>query len=568
MSATEQVAGAAPNRALSWHTIAWGQVGRTVRRLQARIVKAVQQGRWGKVRALQHLLTHSFSGRALAVLRVTSNPGANTPGIDGVVWDSPEKKAQAVPALRFHGYRPQPLRRVYLPKSNDRKRPIGIPTIHDRAMQALQAQALDPIAETCADANSYGFRRERRCADALEQSHIVLGGKHSAAWVLEGDIRSCFDRISHAWLEAHVPMNRGLLHKWLCCGYLDNGVRHETTEGTPQGGIISPILMNLTLDGLEGLLHERFGATARQRRQHKVHLVRYADDFLITGTSPQLLLNEVQPVVQCFLRERGLELSPEKTQITHSEDGFDFLGQTIRRRRDGRVILTPSRSSVRRLLAKVREILEHSGSWTAGQVLAQLNPLLRGWARYHRHSSSSRTFAKVERAVFRRLWQWARKRHRGKRATWLKRKYFVQRGDRQWVFHGHLPDRDGQPTPIYLVQLSRIRIRRHLKIRGQANPYDPSWEPYFEARLQAKMTDPETGHWQARVLWKVQNGECPVCGLKITLESDWQVHHLQWRVHGGSDLLDNLALLHSHCHQQVHAGGQKLDATASRKGRS
>jgi RNA-directed DNA polymerase len=567
MSATQPVAGAAPDLASTWHTLSWGKVWRNVRRLQARIVKAVQEGRWGKVQALQHLLTHAHSGRAAAVLRVTSNSGSSTPGTDGDVWDSPEKKAQAVQALRSHGYHPQPLRRLYIPKSNGRKRPLGIPTLHDRAMQALYALALDPVAETCADANSYGFRRERCCADALEQCHKVLGGEHSARWVLEGDIRSCFDRISHAWLEAHVPMSRATLHKWLCCGYLENGVRHETTEGTPQGGVISPILMNLTLDGLEGLLHERFGATARQRRENKVHLVRYADDFVITGTSPQLLMSEVKPVVQCFLRERGLELSEEKTQVTPSEDGFDFLGQTIRRRGCDRVILTPSRSSVQRLLAKVGEAIERSGSWTAGKLIAQLNPLIRGWTRYHRHASSSRTFAKVERAIFRRVWRWARKRHRGKRATWVKRKYFVQRGDRGWVFRGELPDRDGKPAPIFLVQASRVRIRRQIKVRGEANPYDPRWEPYFEERLQAKMTDPETGHWQARLLWKVQDGVCAVCNQKITLESGWHVHHNEWRVYGGSDLLDNLVLLHRHCHRQVHAGGKELDETASREGR-
>jgi RNA-directed DNA polymerase len=552
----------------AWHSLSWGKVWRNVRRLQARIVKAVQQGRWGKVKTLQHLLTHSLGGRAAAVLRVTTNPGANTPGVDNVLWDSPDKKAQALHTLRPHGYHPQPLRRVYLPKSNGGKRPLGIPTLHDRAMQALYALALDPVAETCADANSYGFRRERCCADALEQCHKVLGGKHSARWVLEGDIRSCFDRIGHAWLEAHVCLPRAILHKWLGCGYLENGVRQETTEGTPQGGIISPLLMNLTLDGLEGLLHQRFGVTARQRRRNKVHLVRYADDFVITGTSPQLLLNEVKPVVQCFLGARGLELSEEKTQVTHSEDGFDFLGQTIRQRADGRVILTPSRQSVRRLLAKVDEVLERSGTWTAGKLIAQLNPLIRGWTRYHRHASSSRTFAKVERAIFRRLWRWARQRHRGKRATWRRRKYFVERGDRRWVFRGELPDRDGKLTPIYLVQASRIRIRRPIKIRSAANPYDPSWEPYFEERLQTKMTDPETGHWQARLLWKVQDGKCAVCNQKITLASGWHIHHNEWRVYGGSDLLDNLILLHPHCHRQVHARGKELDKAASRAGRS
>ena len=568
MSATDAVAGAAPDATPGWHSLSWGKVWRNVRRLQTRIVKAVQQGRWGKVQALQHLLSHSFSGRAAAVLRVTSTSGAGTPGVDGDLWDSPQKKTQAVQALQSRGYHPRPLRRVYIPKSNGRKRPLGIPTLHDRAMQALYALALDPVAETCADVNSYGFRRERCCADALEQCHKALGGPHSARWVLEGDIRSCFDRISHAWLEAHVCLPRTILHKWLCCGYLEKGVRHETTEGTPQGGVISPILMNLTLDGLERLLHEHFAATARQRQQNKVHLVRYADDFVITGTSPQLLRNEVQPVVQRFLGERGLELSAEKTQITHSEDGFDFLGQTVRRRRCERVLLTPSRRSVQRLLSQAKERIEHSGSWTAGELIAQLNPLLRGWTRYHRHAASSRTFARVERALFGLVWQWARKRHRGRSATWVKRKYFVQRGDRLWVFRGELPNRDGRPTPIYLVQVSRLRVRRHIKIRGDANPYDPSWEPYLEQRWQAQMRDSETGTRQMRLLWRVQAGRCSVCNQKITLESGWHVHHNSWRVYGGSDRLDNLSLLHPHCHRQLQARNKELGPTASCEGRS
>jgi RNA-directed DNA polymerase len=289
---------------------------------------------------------------------------------------------------------------------------------------------------------------------------------------------------------------------------------------------------------------------------------------VITGTSPQLRRNEVQPVVQRFLGERGLELATEKTQITHSEDGFDFLGQTIRRRWCDRVILTPSRRSVQRFLSKVQEQIEHSGSWTAGELIAQLNPLLRGWARYHRHAASSRTFARVERAIFGYVWRWARKRHRGKSATWVKRKYFVQRGDRWWVFCGELPDRDGRPTPISLVQVSRIHIRRHIKIRGDANLYDPSWEPYFEQRLQAQMTDSETGVRQMRLLWRMQEGRCPHCNQKITLESGWHIHHNNWRINGGSDLLDNLSLLHPHCHRQLHARDKELGPTASCEGRS
>jgi RNA-directed DNA polymerase len=371
MSQAATLAGAAPKRAVDWHAINWRKVYRTVRRLQARIVKAVRQGRWHKVKALVYLLTHSFSGRALAILRVISNSGAKTPGVDGALWDTPGARSAAFSALRRHGYQPQPLRRVYIPKGNGKQRPLGIPTMADRAMQALHLLGLDPIAETVADGHSYGFRLERCCADALDQCHKVLRGPHGRDtrgpdWALEGDIRSCFDRISHGWLLDHICMDRQVLGKWLRAGYLEKHALFATTEGTPQGGIISPTLANRALDGLQRLLADRFAGTRSQGRRHKVHLVRYADDFIITGTSKVLLECEVKPLVAHFLSERGLELSHEKTRVTHIEDGFDFLGQTIRRRRDGKVLIKPSRRSIKTFLSKVQETVDGSGGHGGG----------------------------------------------------------------------------------------------------------------------------------------------------------------------------------------------------------
>src|SRR5262249_16584949 len=251
LSAEVSSTGAAPHAPPDWHAIPWRKVWRNVRRLQARIVQAVREGRWGKVQALVYLLTHSFSCRAAAILRVTSNSGARTPGVDGDLWDTPESKSNAFTRLRQRGYRPQPLRRVSIPKSNGKLRPLGIPTVTERALHALHLLARGPIAETTADPNSYGFRTGRSCADALAQCYNVLRQTDSPAWILEGDIASCFDRISHQWLLTHVPMQRVLLRKWLQAGYLDRDVFHDTTEGTPQGGIISPALANLALDGLE-----------------------------------------------------------------------------------------------------------------------------------------------------------------------------------------------------------------------------------------------------------------------------------------------------------------------------
>jgi RNA-directed DNA polymerase len=223
-------------------------------------VKALQEGRWGKVQALVYLLTHSFSGRALAILRVTTNAGGSTPGVDGEVWNTPELKAAAFSRLCRHGYEPQPLRRVYIPKSSDpsKLRPLGIPTLTDRAMQALHLLGFAPIEETTADANSYGFRSGLCCADALDQCHKILRKNHSATWILEGDIKACFDRISHNWLLIHTPMDRVILRQWLQAGFMEKDVFFASTEGTPQGGICSPALANRALDGLEGLLRKRF----------------------------------------------------------------------------------------------------------------------------------------------------------------------------------------------------------------------------------------------------------------------------------------------------------------------
>jgi RNA-directed DNA polymerase len=572
MSAAATPAGAAPGAALTtWHAIPWRAVWRNVRRLQARIVKATQAGRWGKVKALVYLLTHSFSGRAVAVLRVTTNQGAQTPGVDGAVWDTPGLKTAAWQRLRSHGYHAQPLRRVYIPKSSDptKVRPLGIPTLTDRAMQALYLLGLDPILETTADAHSYGFRRERSCADALEQVHIVLGHPQSAAWVLEGDIKSCFDRISHRWLEANVPMDRRLLRQWLKAGFLEKHTWFATTEGTPPGGIASPALANRTLDGLERLLATRFAATPAQRRTHKVHLVRYADDFIITGTSKELLRDEVQPLVAHFLKERGLELSHEKTSITRVTRGFDFLGQHVRRYRDGKVLLKPSRRNVRALLVKVRKVIqEEGGGLTAGQLIERLNPILRDWARYHRHASSKRVLSKVDRMLFRWLWRWARHRHDRKTAAWVKAKYCPRVGGRDWVFTGELPSQEGPPHTVPRYAAASTRIRGHVKIQGAANPYDPAWEPYFGERRTFQMQDTLTGQGITRSLWPEQDGNCLVGGQPLTPETGWQHHHVQRRVSGGGATLDNLVLLHPNCHRQAHSRGLVVAKAASREGRS
>ena len=552
MSAVATPAGAAPDGTVDWNAIDWRKVQRTVRRLQARIVKAVRAGKWHKVKALVYLLTHSFSGRALAILRVVSNSGARTPGVDGAIWNTPEAKSNAFSVLRRHGYQPQPLRRTYIPKSNGQLRPLGIPTMADRAMQALYLQGLDPIAEVQADGHSYGFRLERNCADALAQVHLLLGNPHGPRWILEGDIKACFDRINHDWLLTHIPLDKELLRRWLQAGFLEKQVLFATTEGTPQGGIISPVLANCALDGLQQLLAEHFPNT--KHRKCKVHLVRYADDFIITGTSKVLLAYEVKPLVAQFLSERGLELSHEKTTITSVEHGFDFLGQTIRRYRCGKVLLKPSRRSRRTFLAKIQQTIDDSGSMTAGQLIQRLNQQIKGWTMYHRHAASKRIFTQMDRRIFRLLWHWCKRRHASKSRTWLKHTYFQQRGQRQWVFCGTLYNKD-RGFSIQLMEAAQVGIRDWVKVRSAVNPYDPEWELYLEARQRWKLAQTLAGRERIVYLWKEQAGRCRVCRQPLLEEAAawWHIHHRRWRSHGGTDTADNLELLHAHCHRQIHA---------------
>lgn len=553
-----QVSGAPSHEDLSWHAIDWQAVHSNVRRLQARIVKATQEGRWGKVQALQRLLTRSFSGKALAVRRVTENPGNRTPGVDGVVWNTPEKKAAAIRALRQRGYRPQPLRRVYIPKSHGKLRPLGIPVMGCRAMQALYLLALDPVAETTADPNSYGFRRERSVADAMEACFCDLAKSTSSQWIFEGDIRACFDRISHEWLLTHIPMERVILQKWLKAGYMDHRILYPTEAGTPQGGIASPVLANLALDGLERRLREQYPrhGTGRSRGEKaKVNLVRFADDFIITGSSRELLEQEVQPMVEEFMRERGLELSSEKTTITHIEEGFDFLGQHVRKYPNGKVLMTPAHKNVQAFLADIRSMVKARKSVTAGDLIFALNPKIRGWAAFHRHVTSKATFHKVDHEIFLATWHWALRRHPNKSRRWIRNKYFRTIEGRSWCFVGTVLEKTGAMGEVWLFHAGRMPIRRHVKVRAEANPYDPAWEVYFEERLGVKMEANLRSKRTLLALWMEQGGKCPICRQKITHLTGWHNHHLVQRVYGGGEEMSNRMLLHPECHRQVHSQG-------------
>lgn len=358
--------------ATQWKTIDWKKAEQEVNRLQVRIVKATQEKKWNTVKRLQYLLTHSFHAKALAVRRVTTNKGKKTAGVDGEIWSTPAMKMRAVLSLRDKNYKAKPLRRVYIEKKDKKnkkkKRPLGIPTMYDRAMQALYALALEPVAETTADTKSFGFRKGRCCQDACEYIFTALSRKVSPEWVLEGDIKGCFDNISHEWLVENILMDKSVLKQFLKAGFIFKGELFPTEDGTPQGGVISPILANMALDGMQKVLSDRFHTNRlgkvdlRFKNAHKVNLVRYADDFIVTAATEEIAL-EAKELIKDFLKTRGLELSDEKTVVTHINSGFDMLGWTFRKW-NGKLIVKPSKKSVQTIVRNLSDtILKRGKAW-------------------------------------------------------------------------------------------------------------------------------------------------------------------------------------------------------------
>jgi RNA-directed DNA polymerase len=283
-----------------------------------------------------------------------------------------------------------------------------------------------------------------------------------------------------------------------------------------------------------------------------VNFIRYADDFVITGKSQQLLEGEVRPLVEHFLEERGLELSPTKTVITHVEKGFDFLGQNVRRYPNGKLLIKPSKKSVKTLLDRIRQTIKAARGMSAVDLISKLNPVIRGWANYHRHEVSKRTFGRVDHNIFSSLWRWARRRHPKKNLRWLKQKYFERRGNRDWCFFGETCDDDGRPIKIWLYHAYSTPIKRHVKVKGEANPYDPAYETYFEKREEDHMREMFRRIATLRSLWYEQRGLCTVCNTKITRITGWRLHHRVPLVMGGSKSAENRVLLHPECHDRVH----------------
>lgn len=541
---------ASPGIATCWEAIDWQKALAYVKKLQVRIVKAQKEGHYSKVKSLQWLLTHSFYAKALAVKRVTSNQGKRTSGVDHELWLTPQAKFNAISKLNRRGYHPQPLRRHYIRKKNGKMRPLGIPTMTDRAMQTLYKFSLEPIAETYADPNSYGFRIGRSTHDAIEQCFTDLNKGKSPEWILEGDIKGCFDHISHQWLLENVPMDTQILEKWLKCGFVETGKLFPTDEGTPQGGTISPTLMNMTLDGLERLLQERLPTRQKVNgRTHfnKLNFVRYADDFIITGESPEFLRDKVLPIVKEFLTERGLQLSEEKTVITHIEDGFDFLGKNIRKY-NGKLLIKPSKTSVKSFLAKVRSIIKGNKSAKQETLIRKLNPVIRGWVNNQRYVVSSKVFSRVDYEIYKCLWQWAKRRHKKKSHKWIAQKYWHHIGSRQWTFSVPYENQSAEGEPLYckLEYATDTKIIRFKKIVAEANPFDEYWTDYFEEREGEKLLNSTKGREKLLTIWRRQHRRCPVCGDLITSETGFEVY-----ASAGKNSQKNM--VHKECHKEIHS---------------
>lgn len=476
-SKTDKTESLKDSRALAkqWETIDWKNAQKQVNRLQTRIAKAAVNGDRNRVKRLQYLLTHSFHAKVLAVKKVTSNKGKNTSGVDKRLWSTSASKMKAILLLSDRGYRAKPLRRVYIEKKGKKKkRPLGIPTMYDRAMQTLYA--LEPIAEVTGDNISFGFRKGRSAKDACEQIFCVLARKVSPKWILEGDIKGCFDNINHEWLMGNIPMDKRVMKQFLKAGFIYKGTLFPTKTGSPQGGSISSLYANMTLDGLEKLIQDKYHRNSKgnienhYRAKTKVNLVRYADDFIITANTREIA-EELKILVSNFLKVRGLELSEEKTTIAHIDEGFDFLGWTFRKFKE-KLIIKPSKSSTKALVRKLSTIILKQGkAHKQENLIRRLNSIIRGWTNYHKHVVASKTFSSVNNTLYLLLQRWAKHRHPNKNKWWRLNKYWHEKNHKRWSF---------MTDEYSLINMRTIDIIRHPKLQISRNPFID--EKYFTKR--------------------------------------------------------------------------------------
>lgn len=552
-----------PNQQTDWHNVNWRKANRTVKNLQERIYRATQAKEWCKVRSLQKLLLQSYSNTVISVRRVTQqNDGKNTAGIDGKASLNPKKRGQLTDEIvQAKGHLPLPVRRVYIPKKNGKQRPLGIPTIRDRAAQTMVKNALEPEWEAKFEGCSYGFRPGKSAHDAIGRIFRILQGTTGYQWVVEGDIKSAFDHISHKTIVESVKGFRAtkLIQLWLKAGIMEQGKFKPTWEGVPQGGTISPLLANISFHGMEEALGIIWARYHNGKKLHKSSckrvLVRYADDFAIFCKTQEDAVKAKAEISE-WLFQRGMSLSEEKTSITNiRKESFTFLGFEIcfrkkgasKSNKGGKVIIRPSREAIRSFQDKIKEALRKSDCSPIGAIVNKLNPIIQGWSNYHRIACAKETFGYLDHWMFYRYRRWTKRKHPYKSSGWRSHKYFgklTHRNDK-WVF-------GDKTTGAFVLKLSWVKIVRHVMVKSDDSPYNPNTRDYWVKRKKHNQQQ----WWDKRRqdVAKQQGHECPICGQSLYNGENLHLHHIISRAKGGTDEKHNLVILHQECHKQIHYG--------------